>query len=632
MSWDTLDSTRPGVRRGVRHSLRFIALLGLALAASACADAAGQAEEEGLTDARAPLPVADMGPGVEADSFVMVAIPPGDRELQPIGEVSRLVFYGATADFGLKYLAPNGQPIPGARVTLTQLDNQGADRTGQGVEGTILQSSQKVTDGSGVATFRLQAGMRDTTFTLVANATDANPVTFSVIIGREGAGGLTIRAAYDEETQRYEYADITEVAVELYGCPADEGGCTVPLPCEDQRALAAEQSLFGPWLGLAPISPFNGGNDSTAVGDLPDGVTFNVVVLAKGGEGGNIAFGCAETTIIGGTSPQLDIVMTDLPFKFKKDPYRIISTFDFTDLLANSDNESLQTVDQVLSILQALGQPDGRGRAIVDLICGDLLDANPTVCDLISGIADSLVERAIDRFAPQLEPIFEVLGIISDIITIAERMTVIGEFEITNPEGPEFIGNDHRWSAFRFTWQGESRDVTLGPADAGGRNRTIAGRFDAEIDGTQVRILSHSLEFRYGLILLGIAEEWLIPAALGEQGRVSLEEAFASMLDGVCESIDDFIFGNPQDGFCEDVLVGALTELLTDQIGSLVFDGDAFTLMGVADLYDTDGDLRVDELRAGVWTGVISNLPMRGCFEACHGAGCMPNVCQPGAE
>ncbi|MEE2643789.1 MAG: hypothetical protein VYD19_02540, partial [Myxococcota bacterium] len=193
-------------------------------------------------------------------------------------------------------------------------------------------------------------------------------------------------------------------------------------------------------------------------------------------------------------------------------------------------------------------------------------------------------------------------------------------------------GVDNRWQSFRFLWRNGcaepnpadcEREFTIGDLER--LERPIAGTFDAVVEGETLQVGGHGLNFQYGLIGLGIAESWLLPTLLSEMGPLRLEEALALVLP--CGDINQALNGNPNSGFCENVLVTALSAFLVDQLGSLDFSPEQFSIEGYATARDSDGDLNIDQLIDGVWLGEIELgedrlLSFSGCFNACRDAEC----------
>ena len=79
-----------------------------------------------------------------------------------------------------------------------------------------------------------------------------------------------------------------------------------------------------------------------------------------------------------------------------------------------------------------------------------------------------------------------------------------------------------------------------------------------------------------------------------------------------CQAIAADMGGSLTEALCDEVLPGALAELVRDRLGD---QGglELLSLEGSARAWDDDGDRRVDSLLDGVWGGDVP-----GTFEACR--------------
>ena len=142
----------------------------------------------------------------------------------------------------------------------------------------------------------------------------------------------------------------------------------------------------------------------------------------------------------------------------------------------------------------------------------------------------------------------------SELVGMIEDLRVLGKIEFyTAYAMPETEGgttrqlireNETRWEKLRLTWRGMQRDFTLGDLtsnapDADGRVRVVSAIFDGELVGSNLEILDHNLQINLGLILLGIAEYWILPEIVNLQAPVSIEEVLAEL--SPCQRIDDLI-------------------------------------------------------------------------------------------
>jgi hypothetical protein len=454
-----------------------------------------------------------------------------------------------------------------------------------------------------------------------------------VTVGRQGEGGLRVTLNYDPANGRYTFRQLRQAEVLLF----DRENCA--------QLAQTVTDLFGAFLSV-PISPFDSVDNTANILGLEDRARFTVAAIAYNAEDNTVAFGCADAIeVVGGRSTAVNIDVRDLPLYFK-DRFRMLHSFDLTGLLRMSDNESLRTVAQVLDIVRIIGSDSGeRQEHLRQLLC-DIADLGDTVCNLLGRVAANLIDRVLNeviaREAPQ---VYAALRAISDVLTILTDMTIVGEFEfvvetadamghippLANPEA----ANETRFQKFRFVWRNGcppgadcTQEFPIGELQDDGmivdRAAPIRGEFLARLVGDELEIHEHTLQIRYGLILLGLLEQWVIPAAVGAEPPFTLAEMLATLLP--CDDIDDILGG--LDGFCQDVLVEGLAGALREELGRLSFGNDDFTLEGWCTPIDEDGDLRIDLLQDGFWAGNIGGeLDFLGCFNGCRGLQCQPEEC-----
>lgn len=600
------------------HS-RYMWLLGVVLAYGVgCADSAKSPSEPLPDGGFIPTPDAtpDMGTG-ETD---MGPIVPGSRELLIDGDINIIVFFGETKQLPVFYRRSDGSAVPGARITATLLDMNGQEVNS--IEGSRLRTLSATTDANGRAVFDLQGGNLPVDFQVKATAAGAADVFWNAFVTQPGQGTLQVKATFDEATSRYGYVDLSRARITLF----DNQNCTAlnRTPTELLGALLEEY-----------INPFNAVRNQATIRELGDGARFSVAVQGQTATDATVTFGCVDNVaIVGGQVTTVDVPLTDLPIQFKG-VYLVESQFDLTSLLNNAENDTLRTVGAVLRVVGAIGGGIGdgeypRGNAIIDLIC-DYADLGDGTCATIRGFGARLIDEVINNTIPA--QVLDVLNIIGDIYRIVSELTIVGEFEFINafPDADNMLaGNDHRWQAFKFVWRNncpfntlEECTRTFGNQELGLDRRAIAGVFDAELEGAQMHIMPHSMTLKYGVIILGLAETWIIPSILNTQGPVTIEDLLNTLIP--CEDVNDALSGNPQSGLCEDVFVQALSELLVDQISRLEFDLDQFNLEGWVTPGDTTGDLSIDSLPDGEWTGTVTiggdDFTFDGTFRGCVRSG-----------
>jgi len=573
-------------------------------------------------DVYAPPP--DQGVGAELDAIII----DGSHELQIQGDIRRFMLYGESIELSVLYLniEPNHPapiPVVNRPIRFKILAMDGTDRTGEGIGNAHLVSSQQISNAQGLATVTLRSGERrpndleEHNFQIQAEAEGAAPVTWNLTLSDLQEGDLRVIARYDYENNRYRQADLAAAQVYLF----------INESCMTIRGMLPNS--ISAYMQLPAIEPFNAFEQETSVAALEAGATFSVLAVAENQDGNVLSWGCEEGITIRGRQTSVEVFMQDLPLLFKG-VLQVQHRFDLFGLMDSSDNETLQTISQVLELLRVLGNSDGdRGRALVEIVC-ELVSIGEGTCSLLQSIAGPLVDRAIDEFLPQ--NVVDILTIISDVLTIVADLTVNGELEFpeSTPDETGSLGehNDSRWQSFDFVWRNDCQDPqgcrrTIPVGDIDNNARVVAGTFHAQVRGMTLEISPHNMTFKYGLIALGVIEEWLLPAIFDEEppeegnGLAWILEHFLP-----CGDINEALRLDRDDPLCHDVLVLGLSDVIYGQLEGLDFEPDQFEIVGSATVEDQDGDLVVDHLNNGVWDGIIhlenSDLGFRGCFEACR--------------
>jgi hypothetical protein len=513
-------------------------------------------------------------------------------------------------------------------------DSRGQEAGRNGVAGSVLVSANGQTDQRGEATVQLRIGDQEGSFEIEATADGAERrVRWLVDVGRQGEGGLRVTLNYDPANSRYTFRQLRQAEVSLF----ERENCA--------QLAQSVTDLFGAFISV-PISPFDSVDNTATVLGLDDRSRFTVVGVAYNAEDNTVAFGCADNIeVIGGRSTPVMLDVRDLPLYFK-DRFRMVHSFDLAGLLRMSDNATLQTVAQVLDIVRIIGS-DGaeRRESLQELLC-EIANLDRTICNLLGSVAAGLIDRVLDEvIAVEVPQVYAALRAISDVLTIATDLTIVGEFEfvVETPDTMGFIppqnapeaANANRLQKFRFVWRNGcppdadcTQEFPIGELQDDGmvvdRAAPITGDFQARLVGDELEIMEHSVEIRYALILLGLLEQWVIPAAVGAEPPFTLAEMLATLLP--CDDIDDTLGG--LDGFCQDVLVDGLSTALREELGRLSFGDDNFTLEGWCTPVDENGDLRIDLLEDGFWTATIGGEEeFFGCFNGCRGLDCQPQEC-----
>ncbi len=589
--------------------VRHIALFSIFLAFAACDDSTkgkGNAVPDAAVrpprDAAPPPSIEDALPTPEPDMMVVDAMPPAAPDQLVIdGDASLQVRVDQSLELVVFYRTADGDPIADGEVKTSLLDLDGNDHTAQGIEGSVLEATTAQTDARGRAVFTFLAGPRPTTVRVHAEADNAAPVAWRISVVPDPIGRLTVRVTYDDAAGRYTGAsDFSQAQVMLVNAPCagivapPRNGIPMPL-----------------------LMPFDG-DESTTGENLPSQAVFSAVAFGNGPDGHVLALGCTEgITILGGQTVQAEVPLTDMALEYKG-VYVTEQVIDLTGILAEGGaGDGGQQAAEILDILGAIGggrgqQPFPRGDGIVQLVCdrGGIAQQD---CDLLRAFGAPVIEQVIDEIVPP--EVLDVLDVLGDIYGILSRMTVLGELHVSASYPDEnglLPANEMRWQGLRFVWRLDcpfdepadcTRDFSL--IEAGIGARTITAVFDAEVrDEDLLYIAPHEVDLHLGRLALALVEAWVLPAILDVEGPVFLEEFFGQLLP--CADINAALPPfDPASGFCEQVILQPLADLVRQQIDDLVPPVGAFTFEGTVRAVDARPDLLVDSLLDGVWNGTF---------------------------
>ncbi len=526
------------------------------------------------------------------------------------------IFHNAQLELSLRYVDGSGAAITAGGIQLQLLDEAGLDRTMEGVAGSTLRRARLSTDAAGRATIQLDAGEQNTTLRIHASAPDAQPIAWLVHVANNPEGDLTVTVTYAGR-----YAE----GIERVELGLVDGFCVGV----DAAAPFAHR--------LPAIQPFAGEGRSVGRG-LPHGERYAVLAEGKNLAGTTLAAGCVDVELIGGAMAEGEVELLDRPLEFKG-VYEVEHQLDLTAMLEQAEGDLGGALD-VLELLGAIGgglgeQPFPRGDGIIQIVCerGDIAEAE---CLMLRQIGAPLLEQIIADVAPP--EALEVLDVIGDVYRILSELTVYGEMEFAasrpNAEGL-LPGNESRWHGLRMIWRRGCpfdapedcvRDISL--LDAGIGPRTLVGAFDARLDAEDADLLHigrHDFDLHMGRLAMALLETWVLPAALGVEGPVTLEQLFATIID--CEQVNLAL--PPMDansGVCEATIIQPAAAAVAEQLQGMGAGFQAFTFEGTVRVADALPDLRVDRLEEGVWQGAFGDAEdlagAAGTFAGCRRGEC----------
>lgn len=516
----------------------------------------------------------------------------------------------------------NNMPLPSQSITFKLLTQNGVATPNNSVDMSSLVSQAAQTDASGVATAQISIGSLETNFIVEASAAQATPVRWTVSVGNAGVGAFSVRVLYSTTQGRYSFAALSKADVFLFNRRNSNQTCAnlIRNPTDIRNADGSVT------IGDA-ARPFNEVDNIGVVNGLQADAQYTIAALVYGATNAPVAFGCEDSQrVVGGMTTRVDINVSDLPNNFKG-IYNALHRFDLRRALETSDNPTLQSLNDFLDVLYLVGgNTDQRATALRRLIC----DFDDTLCNTLAGLGASLVGGVVEEIVLADNPqLLLTLQGLSELVGMIEDLRVLGKIEFyrstPDPEDGWIRENETRWEKLRLTWRGMQRDFTLGDLtsnapDADGRVRVVSALFDGYLNGATMEIADHNLQINMGLILLGIAEYWILPQIVNLQAPVGIDEVLAELLP--CERIDNLIRNQ---GFCRQDLAPALAGVIRSEISNFRLSTDGIDFNGTTVPVDDDGDLAIDRLTNGVWEGELSDSNrFFGCFNACK---CLDAVC-----
>ncbi|MGB0646014.1 MAG: hypothetical protein ACPGQS_02505 [Bradymonadia bacterium] len=520
----------------------------------------------------------------------------------------------------------NQTPLPGQGITFKLLTQNAVATPNNSVDGSSLLSQAAQTDDNGVAVARVRIGAVETNFIIEASAAEASPVRWRVAVGNAGVGAFSVRVLYP--MGRYTSAELSKADVFLFNRQGSNETCATlsrnPTMIRNADVLVTIGDELRPYSEVDNIGVVNG---------LPADGQYTIAALLYGGANVPVGFGCLDSQrVVGGRQTRVDVNVSDLPNSFKG-IYNALHRFDLRMALATSDSDSLRNLNDLLDVLHLIGGDDARrAEALRELIC----DFGDTLCNSLAGIGASLVGGVIEDIVLDDNPdLLRTLEGLSELVGMVEDFRVLGKIEFYRASSDVdgwLRENETRWEKLRLTWRGQQRDFVIGDltsvvADPDGRQRIISAFFDGYLNGRTMEIAEHNMDIKLGIILLGIAEYWVLPEIVGLAPPVSVEEVLQELLP--CDAIDNTV--NIM-GFCRDDIAPAIATIIRDQIGNLQVSADGLTLSGTTIPEDVDGDLSIDNLTSGVWIGSFTETNrFFGCFNGCKcidaTCSCQPSDC-----
>ena len=537
-------------------------------------------------------------PGVEGGCCIM--IPDGgdtDISVDQFGQIAIGV---------LLFAKDTGNPVPGELIEWEILESP---------DGVELSERTATTDETGLARVRFLAGEELREFVVRATHSGANQVEFKLGVGDLPSGGLEVTLIHSGASV-YPVAPI-EVLVfpdSVYRCDDFQPLNRLPEPDYfDEVRNTDRKAEFDALLTREP---------------------WTVVAIGRGEFGQRAAAGCVDDLRIREDEiTKVEIVLLLLPLN-PVGRYDSKSNWDFSETLENSGN-----VGAVLGeIFDAFENP---GRYLFDQLIN-------LVRSFLGGLIAGAVEFFLDVFGLDDQIEDAINGFIggNDFLSRIQRAGLDLRDMVTNLEVLSTLtigklGNDYQvygsddWRGIAVYWRWNCDENS--PPDCGrielalDRDSTLGlvyGEWTGQVAAyNQLQIFTHSVNLRYGQLILYLLNEVLLPA-LTDGNAHSMVDAILYWID--CEGLSLAITGSdgeicaPADIVCvqatdiEDVcnsVIRTLFGFAEVLLGNLQVDS-VIEISGSGTLVEMDGDLLVDDIVDGEYDGWVNIQGNRSPFTA----------------
>lgn len=572
-------------------------------------------------------------------------VPAGSR-LQHTGDCAGEINCGIDVTFNSQYplkvklVDGNNNPIAGARI---QFDLNVGDAAG-----TTLNANSTQTDSEGYGEVNIRAASTQGVANVVVSApTDANvsPITFVAAINPKDAASYRVTFTHAGGSQ------LKNINVFLYASDVTCDAIREDLARERDADPNTNPVLSGivSQLGIASI---DGTLPLVAFAGLANNKAYTVAARARSRANDEVesAFGCQDNNppITNGNSVEVVVNLLDNLPRIAG-AYDITNTFSITDAICNPDGSGgydgvlpggvCLAIDLIgrlatdpASFLVGAGSGDtGLIGLIVDFLpddglLGDLKSAinsflsNTFIAALGRDALNSYFEEWIDNNAPAW--LTDTVDITGDIYKSLKEFKVSGVLRITNEPTPSFDASTNQiigilaassngtkpgkqiWEDITVFWTGDCapgapaacRERTFSAGDLGATQSVVEGNFTGTVvplddpanPGYGLVIDEHTLTLNYGVLILGIIEQVVLPSIFG-QNVTSIEDALNELLkaavggDDGCDDLGQFIADAVGGGdtvkiigktLCENLLQSASDGIRTFLTENLTVSGE----------------------------------------------------------
>jgi hypothetical protein len=548
------------------------------------------------------------------------------RILVIAGDDEKSVHVSGQTELGVLLLDSNGDPVEGDRVDFAITEAGG---------GSALSARRTITDANGFAKVDFRAGPEIRDFVVEAWNADTRRVEFTVHVVDMPAGSVEISFEYE--------GPIAIGQIEVYLLEDFDF-------CEDPYYLSR------PELDVMHSAQVDHPDETIRLDNVLAGTRLSVLVRGRHGATGVLAAGgCAgDVSIREGETRRVRVPVFLLPLN-PAGSYEAINHFDFSDAIPGTVG------DVIRGLVRFFGDQNHEreiGGLIFDLVEALVREAagaiGALVVDLVRGwVEDDLneiINEYIDEDGPDWLRSFFTVG--SDLISVVSNLEVISKIRISKPRRDGTFEGSQNWIGLAFYWRLPCDDdpdpecgryaFTMNEVSAAAEGiQLVFGQFTGRIHSYDRGVIdSHTMDLQYGRLIIFVLNNIILPWIA--DGATNLRDALLHL--GNCPSFANGLTGGRShlrlaginivsrdtiEGWCTTIL-GVVGDAATAIIGRLRIDTH-LTLQGDVIFVEETDDLVVDQMRDGLWRGVIRTAndegpPFNGDF-----AGARDDVADPGA-
>lgn len=543
-------------------------------------------------DAKSDTAKPDVPPGSdieEEDEEQDIAI---KRELIPMFDILNPTVVGPSANMTFVFKVIDysvGGPAANVPVLWEQTYNDGLNGPGTG----SLDSLNTFTDDKGVTGNVFHANKNPAVdYCYRVSAEGAESVDFCVSVTDTPKGNIEVGLEYDNGVP------LGTVLVRVVPSPFT---CASFNPVFPTQNFTASKSTFL--------------SDKPVFESLAAEKKYGIYVIGTDPSGGLAAAGCADGIyVIDKQTTGVTVSLKTMVYQ-ASGTYDMVNHFDFTGAIPGQLGQIIDTAVQIFYDPGAFIIEQIKNLAKQFIGAGWLVDIVFSLFE--DAVADVVTDWLLNSSPEWLQKFF---GMGQDVLQIVKNLEMLGLLKIYKLTNETVIKGELNFTGLNLYWKlncnkndpnyADCGKITLDatqavsdpnfPLDflAGSLTGTISGQKNLDIDSSTIKL-------NYGKLILFVLTQVVLKAITGEttfSGAMKKLVNCQGIGDGIAKALGKGIGGN-----VTDICNGALDLMLLpieNLIGGLAIDSK-LSLTGKCLMADTNSDLKVDEMKNGVWVGNV---------------------------